>query len=221
MFLLYHFPLHPFCREVRLVLREKALDFTLQAERPGQPGAALLALSPVGELPVLVEPDGAAIADSRAIGEYLEETQPAPDLLGRTALQRAETRRLVGWFGARFHREVTANLLDQKILRRLTGRGPDSAAIRAGHAAIGPHLDYVAWLSDRRTWLAGDQFSLADIAAAAQLSTLDYLGDVPWERHPEAKDWYARVKSRPSFRPLLADVVPGVAPAPHYADLDF
>ena len=221
MRLLYHFCLQPFSREVRVVLREKALDFTLREERPGRVGEDLLALHPAGDLPVLVEPDGLALADSRAICEFLQETAPVPDLLGATPAQRAETRRLLGWFDAKFHREVTANLLDQKILRRFAGQGPDSAAIRAGHANIGQHLDYIAWLTDRRTWLAGDFFSFADIAAACHLSALDYHGDVPWERHREAKDWYARIKSRPSFRPLLADQLAGVQPPAYYADLDF
>ncbi|HET6222763.1 MAG TPA: glutathione S-transferase family protein, partial [Dongiaceae bacterium] len=99
--------------------------------------------------------------------------------------------------------------------------GPDSQAIRAGNANIHYHLDYIAWLADRRNWLAGDDFSLADIAAAAHLSALDYIGDVPWERHADAKDWYVRVKSRPSFRALLADALPGITPPAHYADLDF
>ena len=69
--------------------------------------------------------------------------------------------------------------------------------------------------------MAGEDYSLADIAAAAHLSTVDYLGDVPWTEHEEAKDWYARIKSRPSFRSLLEDNIPGVPPPKHYADLDF
>jgi glutathione S-transferase len=76
-------------------------------------------------------------------------------------------------------------------------------------------------LAERRRWLAGDSLSLADVAAAAQLSSVDYLGDVPWEGHPEAKDWYVRLKSRPSLRPLLKDHIAGVPPPKHYADLDF
>ena len=70
-------------------------------------------------------------------------------------------------------------------------------------------------------WLAGDALSLADIAAAAHLSAIDYLGDVPWSDHEVAKEWYARIKSRPSFRPLLTDHIPGLAPPKHYTDLDF
>lgn len=222
MRLLYHFPLDPYSRKVRIVLKEKQLEFELELERPWERRERFLILNPAGETPVLLEPDGAAVSDPTAICELIEERYPDPVLLGADALQRAEVRRLVGWFDRKFHREVTQNLVDEKIGKRLAGRGgPDSAAIRAGKANIRTHLDYIGWLCDRRVWLAGELFSLADIAAAAQLSAVDYLGDVPWDDHPEAKDWYARVKSRPSFRPLLADHIPGVPPPPHYADLDF
>lgn len=222
MRLLYHFALQPFSRKVRIVLREKRLDFELQDERPWERRDAFLMLNPAGEVPVLVEPEGAALAGSRAICEFLDETYPDPPMIGTTPLGRAEVRRLVDWFDVKFYREVTANLLDQKILRRLAGfGGPDSQALRAGSANIHYHLEYIGWLTDRRKWLAGDDFSLADAAAAAHLSALDYIGDVPWSQHPEAKDWYARVKSRPSVRPLLADRLPGVTPPRHYADLDF
>ena len=109
------------------------------------------------------------------------------------------------------------------ILVGETGSGKTllAKAIRAGKANIRIHLDYISWLGDRRNWLAGDDFSLADIAAAAQISAIDYLGDVAWEQHREAAEWYARVKSRPSFRQILADTWPGTQPPAHYADLDF
>jgi len=219
---LYHFCLQPASRKLRILLKEKSLEFELQAENAWERREAFLALNHAGEVPVLVEPDGTTLADATAIAEYLDEMFSEPPLLGKTPLARAEVRRLVGWFDVKFNREVTVNLLDQKILRRLSGNGgPDSQAIRAGNANIHYHLDYIAWLADRRNWLAGDDFSLADIAAAAHLSALDYIGDVPWERHADAKNWYARVKSRPSFRALLVDLLPGIAPPAHYADLDF
>ncbi len=117
---------------------------------------------------------------------------------------------------------MTANLFVQKVHKKFLGLGqPDSRAIRAGLANIGTHLDYIAYLSERRQWPAGEGISLADIAAGAHLSAVDYIGDVPWDDYPVAKDWYARIKSRPSFRPLLGDHIPGIRPPKHYADLDF
>jgi len=222
MRILYHHPLSPFSRKVRVALAEKRLDFTLELEKPWERRDDFMMLNPAGEVPVLVEEDGIIVAEHTAICEFLEEAYPETLLLGPDAAQRAEARRLVAWFDVKFNREVTENLLGEKMFKRLAGQGtPHAQAIRAGHANIHYHLDYIAWLSDRRVWLAGDHFTLADIAAAAHLSALDYLGDVPWDQHPEAKNWYARIKSRPSFRPLLGDHLPGVPPPKHYADLDF
>ncbi|MBT3307844.1 MAG: glutathione S-transferase family protein, partial [Alphaproteobacteria bacterium] len=177
---------------------------------------------PEGNIPVLVENDGMAISGSDAISEFLDEVHPDPPLIGRQALARAEVRRLVHWFDVKFDAEVTENLVGQKMTKRYLGQGaPDSGAVRAGHANIRHHLDYIGYLTERRRWLAGDDFSLADITAAAHLSSVDYLGDVPWAEYIEAKDWYARVKSRPSFRTLLEDNIPGVPPQKQYANLDF
>lgn len=219
---LYHFWLSPFCRKVRVVLAEKGLDFELRLEDTTERRIEFLAMNPAGEVPVLVEDAGIVLADSTAICEYLEEVHPRPALLGSDPVARAETRRLVAWFDVKFNAEVTENLVGEKLLKRIFRQGqPYAPAIRAGLQNIHYHLDYIAYLSERRRWLAGDSLSLADIAAAAHLSCVDYIGDVPWDRHPEAKDWYARIKSRPSFRPLLADCLPGAPPPAHYADLDF
>jgi glutathione S-transferase len=222
MRILYHLWLSPFARKIRVVLQEKSLDFTMKIEKVWERRPEFLALNPAGEVPVLIEPDGAVLADHTAIAEYLDEVYREKLLLGLNAPDRAEVRRLCAWFDIKMNAEVTENLVGEKIMKRFLGFGqPNSSAIRAGHANIVHHLDYIGYLTERRRWLAGDNFSLADITAAAHLSVVDYLGDVPWDNHEPAKEWYARIKSRPSFRPLLADHIPGAAPPPHYADLDF
>ena len=157
------------------------------------------------------------------ICEYLEEAYPDTPLLGRTLAERVEVRRLVAWFDGKFAQEVTRNLLGEKFMKRLVGRGePNAAAIRVGYAAMKDHLEYIGWLAENRR-MAGRALtiSLADFAAAAHLSALDFVGDVDWSVSPSARDWYARMKSRPCFRGVLADRVPGVTPPEHYADLDF
>jgi glutathione S-transferase len=222
MRLLYHFPLSAFSRKIRLALAEKKLDFELRSERVWDRRQAFLALNPGGDVPVLVEDEETILADSQAIAEYLEEMVPEPPLHGADAKERAEVRRLVGWFDRKFNAEVTENLVGEKVMKRLQRYGgPDVLAIRAGITNIGYHLDYIGFLIERRNWLAGERLTYADLAAAAHLSCVDYLGDVPWDNHPEARTWYARIKSRPSFRPLLADQIPGLPPAAVYANLDF
>lgn len=221
---LYHNPLSPAARLVRLALAEKNVACTLILEKPWAPSPVLLSLNPAADVPVLViEQDGdkQSLCDAQAICEYLEETHTG-SLLGKTPLERAEVRRLMGWFLHKMARETTDLLVGEKALKRLSGRSePDSNIIRAGCANIRGHLDYIGWLTERRNWLAGETLSLADLAAGAQLSVIDYLGDVPWNAFPLAKDWYARLKSRPSFRSLLGDHVAGFPPPAHYANLDF
>jgi glutathione S-transferase len=222
MRVLYHLWLSPQCRKVRLALAEKGLPFDMQVEKVWERRHEFLTLNPAGDVPVLIEEDGTALSDSVAIIEYLEEVHPDRPLIPGSPTERAEIRRLAQWFDVKFGQEVSDNLVGEKVLKKFLGLGqPDSAAIRAGHANIRIHLEYVSWLADRRRFLAGDTFSLADLAAAAHLSAVDYIGDVPWDDYPRAKEWYVRIKSRPSFRPVLADHIPGLRPPVHYADLDF
>lgn len=219
---LYHVWLHPFSRKVRLALAEKKLDFELQIEKIWERRTAFLAMNPAGDVPVLVEEDGTILSNSQVICEYLEEVYPQINLLGFDPLQRAETRRLASWFDVKFNREVTENLVGEKLMKRFLKLGePHGPSIRAGHANIHYHLDYIGFLCEKRKWLAGEHFTLADITAAAHLSAIDYIGDVPWEEHHAARDWYSRVKSRPSFKSLLEDRIPGFTPVEHYENVDF
>ncbi|MBX2854949.1 MAG: glutathione S-transferase family protein [Rhodobacteraceae bacterium] len=219
---LYHLPLSPFCRKVRLILAEKRIEAALIEEKPWERRADFRRLSPSGQVPALVERDGTAICDSVAIVEYLEETRPDPPLLPTHAVERAEARRVAQWFDVKFHTEVTTHLLHERVYKRMRGEGyPDSNIIRVGAANLRAHLNYISWLAANRRWLAGEAMSIADFAAAAHLSVLDYTGDVPWDQALAAKDWYARIKSRPAFRDILADRTSGLPPAPHYDDLDF
>jgi len=221
---LYYHPLNAPSRFVRLALAEKNVSCALVLEKPWDPSSVLRTLNPAADVPVLViEQDGdrQVLADAQAISEYLDETHTGT-LLGKTPLERAETRRLIGWFCVKMQKEVTDLLVGEKAMKRLCGQGePDSNIIRAGCANIRGHLEYIGWLSERRNWLAGDALTYADLAAGAHLSVIDYMGDVPWDSFPFAKEWYARLKSRPSFRTILGDHILGFPPPPHYADLDF
>jgi len=222
MRMLYHHTLLPAARKVRLVLHEKRLEFTEHIVEPWRHNDDLLVLNPAGELPVLVDDDEVVICGDTIICEYLDEVYTETNLHGRDPAARAEARRLAAWFDRKFYAEVTQHLAGEKLLRRVSvGAAPDSRALKAGRENIHTHLHYIAWLTERRSWLAGDHISVADLAAAAHLSLIDYTGDVPWNDHALVKEWYVRVKSRPSFRCLLRDTVHGVPAAPSYADLDF
>jgi glutathione S-transferase len=225
---LYHHPLSAPSRYVRLVLAEYGEEVAMTEMSPLLRDEALLALNPAGTLPVFTDDNEAVIAEAPVIAEYLAETRGVrfgeDSLMPDTAVERAETRRLVAWFGQKMHAEVTKLLVNELIFKRLAGSkggSPDSTAIRAGRTNIRYHIRYINYLAERRHWLAGRRLSLADLAAAAEVSCLDYMGEVPWEEGEAAKAWYARIKSRLSFRPILADRIKGAIPAPHYTDPDF
>jgi len=228
--LLFHHPFCPHSRFVRLMLGEYGVAARLVEERVWERREAFLLLNPAGTTPVLVEEGHPAVPGADVIAEYLDETRGA-ELEGRRLLPtepstRVEVRRLTGWFNAKFFEEVTNLLVVERIYKRHMsvnhgGGPPDTQAIRAARSNIRYHLAYIGWLMRGRTWLAGERLSHADLAAAAHLSVADYLGDVPWNEDEGAKIWYARVKSRPSFRTILADTLPGIPPSATYADLDF
>ena len=221
MMRLYHVPLSPFCRKVRLVLAEKKIEVELVEERYWEADTDFLRRNPAGKVPVL-RTDGLILAESTAICEYIEELHPAPALMPRTPEGRHEVRRLVAWFDDKFHQEVTSKLLYERVNKKIQKTGyPDSTNVKAGAKAIKFHLDYLGWLLDQRRWLAGEHLTLADFAAAAHFSALDYISDVDWNRQPSVREWYSKIKSRPAFRNILADQVPGFPPPAHYADLDF
>ncbi|WP_372989888.1 glutathione S-transferase family protein [Sulfitobacter sp.] len=218
---LFHVPLSPFCRKVRLSLAEKKIEVERVEERYWEQEPDFMRRNPAGKVPVL-QLDGIIMSESAAICEYIEETRPEPSLMPGDPVQRLEVRRLVSWFDDKFHEEVTSKLLYERVNKKVMGQGfPDSRNVKDGAKAIKYHIDYMAWLLDHRRWLAGDVMTLADFAAAAHLSSLDYISDVDWNRSDVVKDWYAKIKSRPAFRSLLADQVPGFPPPKHYNDLDF
>ncbi len=218
---LFHVPLSPFCRKVRLTLAEKKIEVELVEEKYWERDADFLRRNPAAKVPVLKIGEQ-TLAESSAICEYLEETQPDPPLLPGGPEARYEVRRLVAWFDDKFHNEVTSKLLYERVNKKITKAGyPDSGNVKAGAKAIKLHIEYMGWLLDQRRWLAGDVMTLADFAAAAHLSALDYISDVDWSLNENVREWYAKIKSRPAFRGLLADHVPGFPPPAHYADLDF
>jgi glutathione S-transferase len=218
---LYHVPLSPFCRKVRLTLAEKRVEVELVEERYWEQSPDFLRRNPAGKVPVL-KFNGRLLSESQAICEYLDETVPEPRLMPRDAEGRCEVRRLCAWFDDKFHAEVTSKLLYERVNKKIMGQGyPESRNVKSGAQRIKFHLDYLSWLLDQRRWLAGNEMTLADFTAAAHLSSLDYISDVDWNRSQNVKDWYAKIKSRPAFRSILADQVPGFPPPAHYADLDF
>jgi glutathione S-transferase len=230
MLTLIHHPFCPHSRFVRLALDELSLVPRLVEERTWERHTEFLKLNPAGTTPVLLEEGAPPVPGAAVIAEYLDETHgaklPRQRLLPPESGARIEVRRLTSWFNDKFYEEVSGALVMERVYKRYIpmtqgGGPPDTEMLRAARSNIKYHLGYIGWLIRSRDWLAGDSLTYADLAAAAHLSTADYLGDVPWDEDETAKAWYARVKSRPSFRTLLNETVPGLAPSPSYANLDF
>ena len=223
MWHLYQFPLCPFSRKVRLALAEKGVAHELKRVSPWLQDDDFADLNPAGETPVMVEEaKGIVLIDSIAICEYFEETVDKAPMIPGTSLNRAEVRRLVQWFDGKLHHDVVAPLMEERMRKRLVARAaPDTGVLRKAMTAANGHLDYLDYLLDHRRWLAGPALTLADLAAAAQLSVADYLGGLDWRGHKQTADWYAVMKSRPSFRPLLTERMEVIMPPSHYDKVDF
>lgn len=222
---LFQHRLDPACRFVRLMLGEYGIDPRLEDVSPWRREARLIDIDPTATLPLLIEEDMEPLIGCSAVMHHIEMRYAPSQVAGLIPVEasaRAEMWRLYDWVNQRFNDEVTRYVLEEKIGKREQKQGsPDPSALRAAKANLGEHMQYFAYLLATRRWLAGPDLSLADFALAAHLSALDYLGDISWDTHEEVKSWFARIKSRPAFRPLLSDRVVGMMPTATYSDLDF
>jgi glutathione S-transferase len=230
MITLYHHPFCPHSRFIRLALGEMGIEPRLVEEKTWDRRREFLLLAPEGATPVMLDDETSSLSGAEVIAEYLDETRGFGlgdrRLMPQDPLARAETRRLMTWFNVKLFNEVSQWLVREKIYKRFMnvaqgGGAPEMDVVRAARANLRYHLRYIGHLIGARNWLAGDRISYADLAAAAHLSCIDYLGDAQWDENETAKTWYARMKSRPSFRPILAERLPGMIPSAVYADLDF
>ena len=221
MVLLVHHSTVPQSRKIRLIMAEKKMLFVLKDEEPWNLSSEIKNINPSGELPILIF-DGSVISGNYAITEYLEESNPQYKLLPEDAKSRAEVRRIVEWFDNKFYNEVYKYIVTEKITKRFQYKlAPNSKMLKAGLNNLRFHMEYIDYLADRNSYLAGNSLTLADLTVAAHLSIIDYLGDIPWEEYKNAKLWYAKIKSRPSFKEILRDNIKGIPPSSNYTNLDF
>ncbi len=222
---LYHYPLCPFSRKIRFLLAEKKIDFTLIEEPFWKKNPHFIKMNPLGQVPIFLDLQDYIVVDSTVITEYIEETYPEKSFLGENIQEKTEVRRICSWFDHKFFHDVTLPLLNEKVFKRFLSlsqeTGPNSQTIRVAKNSIVDHLRYLEWLIERRPYLGGAFFSLADMTAGVHISVIDYLGDINWEKFSITHEWFFRIKSRPTFRSFLKDRVLGLAPSKHYENLDF
>jgi glutathione S-transferase len=225
MYRLYHHTVCPFSRKVRLHLTAKEIGFELIQENFWERRKEFIAMNPAGTLPVLFDNSNAAVVvGSATIIEYIEEKhQETESFLGDAVSKRAEVRRLQDWFDNKFYGEISKYVLTERYLNRyLPGsHAPNSEVLRITRKNLNIHLGYIEYLLESRKYLAGDNITVADFAAACQISVLDYFGDINWHHYLPAKDWYSLIKSHKIFGDILKDRLPNITPPEYYSKLDF
>lgn len=227
---LYHYPICPFSRKIRVFLNEKTIGYDMKEVKVWLRDKKFLKLNPANQTPVLQNKETKdTISDSFVICEYIEDVFPSPkDLLskgylGESPTEKAEIRRIEMWFDKKFYTEVGEYILEERLYNRFKNSKsvPNTKKLKAGQKNLDMHLRYIEFLLRDRKWLAGEDFTVADISAATQLSSIDYFGEINWRYYKKVKDWYVTIKSKPSFQPLLKDKIKGFKPSKWYDDLDF
>ena len=219
---LYHFPLHPHCRKIRLILDELHVSYSLHALNPWGDLLRVTQLNPYGEIPILREDDDSLITGISAVSEYLYEQSRDDILFGESMMERAQLRQLCSLFERQFEQDVSSKLLYEKVFKRYgSGGSPDTRAMRQGKANLADYLQLIETLTEEQPWLAGERMTVADLTAGAFISALDYIGDIDWSPHTKAKEWYSLLKSRPSFQKLFRDEIRGITPPPYFDNPDF
>lgn len=244
MLKVYHYPLCPFSRAVRLILKEKNVNFSLIIEYTWNRRKEFLYMNPMCTTPILVVPNlvefdnnnetnnkttnkmantqPLIVAGHWNVFQYIEDKYPEPNLLSKELKQKIHIRYVSEWFYDKFYNEVTKYIMNEKVIKTVSSsESPNSLAIRAAKKNISYHLDYISYLLGDNNYLCGEKITLADYIASAQLSCLDFVDDVPWEYNGKAKAWYALMKSRPSFKPILMDKIQGLRSPTHYYNPDF
>ena len=228
--ILYHYPLCPFSRKVRFLLDEFNLTYKSIEVKFWKRDIELLKLNPAAEVPVLIdETNKITLVDSFIICEYLDSLNlKEDDLLKKSYLlekeaDRIEVKRLEMWFDKKFYNDVSKYILEERVYNTFSDKpmNINTKRLKAGQKNLEPHLKYIEFLLDKRKWLAGEEFSLADISAATQISCLDYLGEISWSKYKKLKDWYLTIKSKIAFHSILRDKIEGFTPSKYYCEFDF
>ena len=219
---LYYYPLDAFGRIIRVYLNERSIEYQEVEDYPWDRKYRFSENHMFSDLPTLVENSNTILEGCYSIVEHIEQMRRSDLLSGNSLKEKEEICRISSLFNINFFADVTNNIVFERVIKRHLDRSsPDSASIRKGNNNIKKYFNYISWLINRRSWLAGKNFSFADISAAAQISCIDYMGSIEWESYPEVKDWYVRIKSRPSFRKILKDRIIDINPPSFYSDLDF
>lgn len=191
----------PYVRKIRIVLAEKKIDCDLVLDSPWVEGNQVVAVNPLGKIPVLVLDDASTLYDSRVIAEYLDTVAPNSRLIPASGRERINVKR---W------EALADGILDAAVAAFLESKRSDGerspAWIERQRAKVNQALKVMSDDLGELPWCHGNSFSLADIAVGCALGYVSFrLGDIPWsEQYPNLAQLYEKLMQRPAF----AETVP-------------
>ncbi|MCZ6667038.1 MAG: glutathione S-transferase family protein [Gammaproteobacteria bacterium] len=195
----------PFAVRVRIALYAKGVTPQFAPPPGGMGSAAYRKITPLGKVPSLVCDDGAVIAESAVINEYLDEQFPDPPLLPAAPQERARVRMVIQMTDA----YVFARFLP--LFTTAKDEGKMSPAVADGMEGVKKGLAALEWVVDDETYVVGDDLSLADCALAPALFYIteyaaEYFGASDALDHcPKLKSYWARIRANPHVARALAD----------------
>jgi glutathione S-transferase len=236
---LYHHGSSVCAAKVRMVLVEKGLDWTghyLDILKGDQFDPDYLKLNPKGVVPTLVD-DGEVIRESTLICEYLDEKWPEPALRPKAPAGKVRMRYWTKFIDEQLHpmcavitftssHRHTINRLPPEEVEAFLAKTPEPDWRRRkrewlelgfkGPEVVKAVMTHDKLLKDMETaltkspWLAGDEFSLADIGALPYVNRLAMLNMLePWpSKGPRVMEWFARLRDRDSFQPAIDEYLP-------------
>jgi len=221
MITLYHYYLCSSSRYIRLILEEHKIIYETQLENYWKPQTDFLKLNPAGHLPVLVNEENFPIIGANACLEYIKDLKLSPKLFVDSYREKAEINRLFHWFDVLFKKEVFDPIIYEKVYSRTVDNiTPNSDNIRAALQNLDFHVQYLNYLLNNKNYFIKDELTYLDFQAAANFSVLDYLGLLNLQRYENIREWYFKIKSRPSFKTLLKDQIVGLYPHENYKKMD-
>ena len=221
MITLYHYYLCSSSRYIRLILEEHKISYDTQLENYWRPQKDFLKLNPAGHLPVLVNEENFPVVGANACIEYVKDLEVRSKLFADDYKEKAEINRLVHWFDVIFKKEVFEPIIYEKIFSGILDNiTPNSENIRAALNNLDFHIQYFNYLLNSKNYFIKDDLTYLDFLAAANFSVLDYLGLLNLKGYENIKEWYFKIKSRPSFKTLLKDQIVGLNPHENYKIID-
>ena len=209
---IFGFPISPYVRKVHLVAAEKGVKVEMVLGNPREPLPEFLAASPFRKIPALQDGDF-TLCDSTAIVTYIDAKHPEVPIFPTDPAARGKAI----WFEEFADTMMTAAggkvVFNRFVGPKLLGLPGDEVAAEQGVQELEPILAYLESQAPAAGWLAGSEFSIGDIAVAAVLRSLGYVGLEPDPAtHPATAAWYERVKARPAWQAVAATekkILPG------------